>query len=80
MGISTVQLQMLDFIFNHGRCTRSQCAYELYISGSAVSRIIDQLEKKGLLVPQNKEPHDPVCAAGVLIVINAKEVVAVDVV
>jgi hypothetical protein len=28
-GISTVQLQMLDFIFNHGRCTPSQCAYEL---------------------------------------------------
>lgn len=25
----TVQIQMLDFIFNHGRCTPSQCAYEL---------------------------------------------------
>lgn len=53
-GIGTVHLQMLGFIFRHGRCTPSQCAYELYMSGSSVTRLIGQLEKKDLLVPQTK--------------------------
>lgn len=53
-GIDTVHFQMLGFIFQHGRCTPSQCAYELYMSGSSVTRLIGQLEKKDLLVPQSK--------------------------
>ncbi|WP_311970868.1 hypothetical protein [Pseudomonas baltica] len=53
-GIGTVHFQMLGFIFRHGRCTPSQCAYELYMSGSTVTHLIGQLEKKDLLVPQTK--------------------------
>lgn len=55
--LSVLQFQALEFINSRSACIPSHCSYALNISTSAITRILDQLERRSLLT-RERIAHD----------------------